>query len=257
MDTLRLKTHHTLCVHPDPEALSCSAAQRLIECAARSIAARGRFHLALAGGSTPRGLYRRLASPEYARQVDWPRVHIYFGDERCVPPDYPDSNFRMAYETLLSHVPLPQAQIHAISADPATLPQDARAYGRLLSEQLPRSEDGVPQFDLILLGLGHDGHTASLFPGTPILGEREQPVAGVYAPAVPPWRVSLTLPVLDHARRLMFLVTGADKADIVRRVLLDPPAVPPLPAQRIAPRGESEWHLDAAAARYLPRNTAP
>ncbi|MDE2088414.1 MAG: 6-phosphogluconolactonase [Gammaproteobacteria bacterium] len=243
-------------MYPDPEALSRNAAQRLIEYAARSTAERGAFHLALAGGSTPRGLYQRLASPECARQIDWSRVHVYFGDERCVPPDHPDSNFLMAHQTLLSRVPIPRAQIHAIRADPATLPHDAEAYGRLLSEQLPHSEDDVPQFDLILLGLGHDGHTASLFPGTPILSERTQPAAGVYAPALPPWRVSLTLPVLDHARRLMFLVTGADKAEIVRRVFLEPSAGPPLPVRLIAPRGEVEWHLDAAAAQYLPRETA-
>ena len=251
-----MNTHRHLYLHPDPEALSRNAAQRLIEYAAQSIAERGAFHLALAGGSTPRGLYQRLASPECARQVDWSRVHVYFGDERCVPLDHPDSNFLMAQQTLLSRVPIPRAQIHAIRADPATLPHDVEVYGRLLSEQLPRSEDEVPQFDLILLGLGRDGHTASLFPGTPILAERTQPAAGVYAPVLPPWRVSLTLPVLDHARRLMFLVTGADKAEIVRRVFLDPPVGPPLPVRLIAPRGEVEWHLDAAAAQYLPRETA-
>lgn len=237
-------------IHSDRARLSQRTANRVAEIACEAIAQRGAFRIALAGGNTPRGLYRCLAAPSHTSRIDWTRVHIYFGDERCVPLDHPDSNYRMAREAMLDRVPIPSSQVHPLCQTPQEPEDDAARYARLLDEQLPATADGMPVFDLILLGLGSDGHTASLFPGTPILDERSRSVAAVHVPKLDSWRVSLTLPVLDHARRLLFLVAGGDKAAMVEQVL-GPANGEPVPVQRIQARGEVEWHLDADAAALL------
>jgi len=237
-------------IFADAPTLHRRAAERVVALAREAVAARGAFHLALAGGSTPRGLYQLLATAEFARQLPWASLHIYFGDERCVPPDHPESNYRMAREALLDHVPLPAGQIHPIPCE-AEPQRAARDYADLLQRKLPRDDAGRPCFDLILLGLGPDGHIASLFPDTDILHRRRLPVAAVFVPKLESWRVSLTLPLLNNARHLLLLVSGAGKADVVRHVLDRIPEATPLPVERLRPRGEQTWMLDQAAARHL------
>jgi 6-phosphogluconolactonase len=237
-------------VHPDPETLARRLADRLMAHARQCIGERGAAHLVLAGGGTPRHLYGELAQPGRRGQLDWSRVHLYFGDERCVPPDHPDSNYRMARTTLLEQVPIPAAQVHPILARMETVRRDAAAYARELARHAPAGPGGLPRFDLVLLGLGEDGHTASLFPGTCILNERERAVAAVYVPRLKSWRVSLTLPALRQARALWILATGAAKADILGRIWQEPGAG--LPVQALADLDGLEWHLDAAAAGQIP-----
>lgn len=222
-----------------------AAAERVLELGRAAIADHEAFHLALAGGSTPAGLYRELA--RQADALPWERVHIWFGDERCVPPDDDRSNFRMARETLLQHVPIPEAQVHRIHGEDEPHAA-AAAYDERLARSLPQEEGGW-RLDLLLLGLGPDGHVASLFPETDILGKHKALAAAVYVPKLESWRVSLTLPVINHAAHTMLLVSGAGKAEIVRRVLQGAPAG--LPIQMIRPRGSMEWFLDADAAARL------
>lgn len=245
-------TAMAISVDADIASLSCRAAQRLAALAGEACAARGAFHLVLSGGTTPRSLYQTLSAPEFRSTIDWARVHVYFGDERAVPPEHPDSNYGMAKAALLDHVPIPPAQIHRIDVAFASVRQDAAHYAKTLASNAPHDAQGVPQFDLILLGMGPDGHTASLFPYSCILREQHRCVAAVYVDKFQTWRVSLTYPVLNHARHLLFLVAGADKAAMVRRVHVQSSPGPAVPVQRIVAQGEVEWLLDTAAAAELP-----
>lgn len=199
------------------------------------------FSLVLAGGNTPRALYLLLAK-EYRQRIDWGRVHLFWGDERYVPHDHPASNFRMAYETLIAPLNIPPENIHPMPTDAAS-PDDA---ARLYEQELRNFFGEMPRFDLVLLGIGADGHTASLFPDTSALEERKRWVAVGEAPVEPCVRLTLTLPVLNAARTVYFLVTGADKAETVRRVLMENA---PLPAALVQPEdGELVWWLDKEAA---------
>ncbi len=262
----------------DRAALARDAAQRFVALARESIAARGRFVVALSGGSTPRDLYALLASPEFSAQIDWTRVHFFWGDERAVPPDHPDSNYRMANETLLSRVKSPAQNVHRIlaeqeSADAAhayeetlrevfDLDADKRGQTRTdennprLSEatRAPHARAGVrvPSFDLVLLGLGANGHTASLFPHTPLLHETTRWVAAAYIDEVKMWRITLTAPVINAAANILWLVAGADKAATVHAVLRGDYRPEDLPAQLIQPtNGRVVWLLDRDAASQL------
>lgn len=237
-------------LHADLEAMSRALAERLVGEVENAVAARGSAHIALAGGSTPRRLYQVLAEPGFRDRLDWSHLHLWFGDERCVPRDHPDSNYRMVREALLDHVPLPAGQVHPMPRELATLNRDAARYADALRACIPCDPPGLPRFDLVLLGLGDDGHTASLFPGTCILHERERLVAGVYVPRLRAWRVSLTYPVLRNARTLWLLASGPGKAAILGRIGRDPDAG--LPIQGLADLARLEWHLDADAARELP-----
>jgi 6-phosphogluconolactonase len=236
----------------DREALAQAAAGRWAALAAQAIGTHGAFHVALAGGRTPRGLHRQLAAPQLARRVNWSRVHVYLGDERCVPPDHPSSNYRMIEQTLLRHVPIAPDRVHPIDARLAYIRQGAHAYAGLLRECLPRGPDRESRFDLVVLGLGADGHIASLFPRSCALRERERLVTEVYAGAASGWRVTLTFRAIEAARRLMFIAAGAEKAGAVREALAPRPDRPRLPVQMLHSAGEVEWFLDAAAARLLP-----
>jgi 6-phosphogluconolactonase len=237
----------------DAEAVARAAAEEVVEAAARAIAERGRFTVALAGGSTPRRLYALLADAAgpFRGRVAWDRVHAFFGDERHVPPDHPDSNFRMAREALLGHVAV--ASVHRMRGELPDAAEAARAYeaelGRFFA--LDPAKDPPPRLDLVLLGLGPDGHTASLFPGTDVLEERRRWVAAPRVERLGTDRITLTLPVLDRARRVVFVVSGAEKAEAVARVLA-PDEAPP-PAARVRPEpGALRWILDRAAAAGLP-----
>ena len=214
----------------------------------RVVADRGVFHWALAGGRTPAALYRILATKPYA-SLPWGKTHIWFGDERAVLPDHPDSNFRMARETLLDQVLLPAHRIHPMPSDLSHLRQGAWTYSQQMKALLPH-RDGVPCLDLILLGMGPDGHVASLFPGSCALHQTHQSAVANYAPGPGTWRITLTRPVIDHARQALLLVAGADKASVVAQALA-PNSPSLLPVQRLAPRGRMLWYLDAAAASLL------
>lgn len=239
-----------LSIHATPGELFQSAAQRLVAIARDAIAEHGGFHLALAGGSTPKGLYRLLSEPGLAGQIPWERFHIYFGDERCVPPDHPDSNYRMARENLLDRVPIPAAQIHRMEGEREPAEAAAR-YAGVVADHLPADEGRQPRFDLILLGMGPDGHVASLFPDTPILEERNALAAAVYVEKFGAWRISLTLSVINSARHVLILVSGEGKAQTLARVLDGPIPPVPLPVQRVQPSGGPEWFIDRAAAQDL------
>lgn len=239
-------------IHTDPAALARAVAARCAELARAAQASHGGFHVALAGGSTPRLLYRLLAA-EYRELIDWARTHVYFGDERCVAPDHPDSNYGMAREALLQHVAIPPAQIHRIEGEDPDPGAAARRYADLLHRQLPRARaHGTGQFDLVLLGLGPDGHIASLFPATAILDEHRAWAAAVHVDKLQAWRISLTYPVINAARHIALLVAGDNKAAIIREVIATPDAASRYPAGRLQPQGEVEWFIDHAAAHLLP-----
>lgn len=238
-------------ISPDPEALAHAAAERIWMLGREAVATRGRFCIALAGGSTPAALYRVLAASVPADWA-WSAVQVFFGDERDVPPDHPRSNARMAKEALLDHISIPSANVHTMRSASASLRRDAALYSAALRRHAPCADDDWPQLDLILLGLGTDGHTASLFPGTCVLHERQLRVAAVYVPQQREWRLSLTLPVLEHARHLLFLVAGADKRAALAAALAGPGEAKPLPVHRLQPRGQVEWWCDRAAAQNLP-----
>ena len=241
---------------PTADALTADAAGRFVSVAAQAVRERGRFLVALAGGSTPRGLYEALATSEVAGRIDWQHTHVCWGDERCVPPDDPASNYRLARTTLLDRVAIPEANVHRIRGEDAP-PQAAVAYERELRLVLD-TPDGPPsvqpgrRLDLVLLGMGSNGHTASLFPGLTAVCERERWVTAEHVAEVAGWRITLTPPVLNAAAHVLFLVSGSDKAAMLHRVLEGPVDADALPAQAIAPHdGALTWLVDAAAAAAL------
>jgi len=236
---------------PDPPAVARRATEAFVEHARRAIAERNTFTVALSGGSTPKAMFDLLASDEFRSKVDWPRVEIFFVDERCVPPTSNESNYRMTRERLLWKVPVQVQNVWRmrgeISPEPAAI-----LYGRDLKN---RFQKGAP--DLILLGMGDDGHTASLFPNTPALDETDHRcvpnhVPYDYIPAGTNWRVTMSAPFINRSKHVMFMVTGASKSARVLEVLTGPRDVQRLPAQLIAPTdGRLSWLLDSAAGMAL------
>lgn len=232
-------------------AVAFQAAQRVVDLAAQAIAARGRFTLALSGGSTPQALYTLLAAPPWYDQIAWEFVHVFWGDERFVAPDDPESSYRIAREALLTRVPIPDVQVHPFRTVGLTLEESATAYAATLAGD---GQGQTPRLDLVLLGMGPDGHTASLFPGHP---EPAAPgetlvVAVHHAPKPPPLRLSCTYRLFNHAAHVLFLVAGADKAATLRDVLQGPERRALLPAQGIRPlNGTLTWLVDRAAASAL------
>jgi 6-phosphogluconolactonase len=236
-------------VYPDHLSLVDGAAALIAGLAVESIAAHGRFTIALSGGSTPRPIYARLAAADHAEHIDWGKVHAFFSDERCVPPEDAASNYHMARAALLDHVPLPPGNIHRLRGedDPA---QAALAYEQDLQGLFRTSM--VPAFDLICLGMGDDGHTASLFPGTAALREHERWVVAQYVAVALAWRVTFTAMLINAARHVVFLVEGAGKSETLWRVLAGPYRPDVLPAQLIQPlNGQTHWLVDAAAATRI------
>ncbi len=227
------------------------AAERLIEIAREAIDANGRFSVALAGGSTPKKLYELLASDEYREQIEWPKVHIFFGDERCVPPNDAESNYRMANEALLASVPLPPQNVHRMVGD-----GDAVANARLYEDELRGyfEEEQWPHFDLVLLGMGDDGHTASLFPGSQALKETSAWVTANWVEKFNTFRITLSAPAINHAAHVLFLITGAGKALRLPEVINGERDTNRLPSQLIQPQaagGMLEWLVDKDAAANL------
>jgi 6-phosphogluconolactonase len=246
-------------VLPDAQRLADAAAHRFVSAANAAIEARGEFTVALSGGSTPRSVYARLASEPLVSLLDWSRIHLVWGDERCVPPHHEGSNFLMVRESLLDQVPVPEANVHRIRGEDNPV-EAAAAYERVLRALL-RTPDGPPRttpgsrLDLVLLGLGSDGHTASLFPGGASLHANAQWAVAEYVHAASMWRVTLTALVINAAAEIAFVVSGHTKAAIVRKVLEGPDRPYDLPAQLIAPTtGRVRWLLDAPAATDLQRS---
>lgn len=239
---------------PDNAALSLAAAQEFQTASVQAIGKRNRFSVALSGGNTPRSVYSLLAQ-QYRSSLLWDKIHIFFGDERSVPPDHPDSNYRMANEALLSQVPIPPENVHRIRAElgPEAAAKD---YESQLRSFFQLANYAWPRFDLIMLGLGEDGHTASLFPGSSALGESSRLAAPTWVEKKQTFRITLTYPVLNHAAEVEFLVSGSGKAQILKDVLYPSSSVA-FPAQLIKPEdGRLLWLLDQEAARLLPHNPA-
>jgi 6-phosphogluconolactonase len=234
------------------EALAEAAAREVLAAAEDAVATHDRFTIALAGGATPRASYERLALPPLRDRMPWSRTWVFFGDERGVGPDHRDSNYRMAHEALLSRVPVPPAQVFRIRGEADDPEEAAAGYARTIAQVFEGPRGALPRFDLVLLGLGIDGHTASLFPGSPVLKEVFRVVAAVHASAATiPQRFTLTLPVLNEAARVIFLVSGAEKAKVVKAAL--GPHGAALPAGMIRPAGgRLLWLVDRAAAALLP-----
>ena len=224
----------------DPTAVAAATAEWL---SAQSVAAAAAFHIAVSGGTTPHFLYEALASSTYRDGIDWSRWQVFFADERAVPADHAQSNYRLIHDTLLTRVPLPAAQVYRIDAERPDLDAVAAEYSRLLVDRLGRP----PRLDVILLGLGENGHTASLFPGTPALDVDNAWATRGRADYEPYDRVTLTLPAINSAASVAFMVTGTSKGDALRGVVEDR-----VPAALVRPHdGALHWFLDAAAARSI------
>ncbi len=237
----------------EEQALYRLAAVEFARIAAHAVAKRGGFAVALSGGTTPAGLYGVLASDAKLREaVPWDRTQVFWGDERQVPPEHPDSNYRLARDILLSKVSVPEVNVHRIPGDLPDASQAAQRYEHDMRASLGLGEGELPRFDLVLLGLGADGHTASLFPGTEALQEKHHAATANWVDTLRSWRITLTVPAINRARAVMFLVSGEDKAEAVKSVLEKPRNSETLPARLVRPRsGTVLWFMDPAAAKLL------
>ena len=232
------------------EPLSWAAATRLEEQARVKAIEKKPLSVALSGGSTPKLLFELLSSPDFQGRMRWANLQLFQVDERCVPPDDPQSNYRMIRQALLEAVPLPKENFHRMAAERPDREQAAQEYAEEMARVLHPAPGEWPRLDLVFLGMGPDGHTASLFPGSPALEEHTAWVAPNFAPKLNSFRLTLTLPVLNAAAHVIFLVAGADKAETLRQVLEGPPGQ--FPAQLIQPtNGKLSWFLDESAAHLL------
>jgi 6-phosphogluconolactonase len=237
-------------VEKSPEAAAAKAAEVFKSIVSQAVAQRGICHLALSGGTTPRSMYTHLAKHALTDNVPWAKVDVFFGDERDVPQDDVESNFGMAQRALLDNTPIDWARVHAMRADAGDLDGAANEYEQMIRELVPAGPGGVPQFDLVMLGMGGDGHVASLFPATNVLDEGQRLVVACHVPVLGRNRMTFTFPLINASRNVLLLVTGDDKADIVQRVF--EAGDPSLPASRVFLQyGTLHIVLDTAAARLL------
>ena len=223
-------------IFENPRELARGAAEHLV-----ALAQKDRFTVALSGGATPKILYQLLTDPDesFRARVSWSTTHFFWSDERHVPPHHPDSNYRMAHEAMLSRVPVPESNVHRIRSENPSAQEAADEYEQIV----------VPRLDLIFLGLGTDGHTASIFPGSQVLHETKRLVAAPWVEKLNTYRITMTLPLLNNGASILFLVSGAEKAEIVKEVIEGPKKYP---AQYVQPtHGELIWMLDRDAARKL------
>lgn len=236
-----------------------AAARLFVEAAGAAAGPKGTFTVALSGGSTPRGVYALLAEdPSIRTSVPWEHTDFFWSDERCVPPDHPDSNYRTAWEVMLSKVPVPPQNIHRVRGESEDPQAEAAAYETVIRETLSLVTDHRPSFDLILLGMGADGHTASLFPGSEALRERSRLVVATRVESLRAPRITFTLPLINAARHIVILVSGKDKAEALSRVHDPSPGAAPLPAGLVRPfDGELTWVVDEDAAGLLGSGTLP
>jgi len=245
--------HTVLTCHTEKDLFE-AAAQFICDKAPSSPTPASSFSIALSGGSTPRGLFRLLAAEPYRSRCYWPAFKVFWGDERCVPPDHPDSNYLMAQKTLLDHVSIPPQQIFRMEGE--CKPEEAALnYEHVIQEQVSRGNQEFPRLNLVLLGMGQDGHTASLFPGTTALQETQRIVVANWVEKLHSFRITLTPPVLNAAQEVLFLISGKDKAPAVQAVLEGPKQPQVYPSQLVSPSwGHVTWIMDQAAASLL-KNT--
>jgi 6-phosphogluconolactonase len=254
MNVDRIRTFATL------EELGRAAAARFAELAGQRVVEGRIFSVALSGGKTPQTFLSLLAGPEFSGRILWEKTHLFQVDERCVPPDHPQSNYRMIREFLLAPVPKAAANFHRMKAEREDREAASEEYSRELGKTMAPAQGKAPRFDLIFLGMGADGHTASLFPGSNALAERSRWVCPNYIEKLQAHRLTLTFPVLNAASEVVFVVSGADKAEVLRQVIEGPRHPDDYPAQGVHPEeGKVEWYVDAGAARLLAatRRSAP
>ena len=235
-------------IHPDAHAAARAGAEGFVAQARAAVEARGRFTVALSGGTAPKQMYALLGADEFASRVPWSGVHLFWGDDRCVPPHHPRSNYGMAWDAFIRRVPIPERNVHRIAGElPAQ--EGAERYAAELERVLG---PGIPRFDVMHLGIGPDAHTCSLFPFDPLLRERERTVAPALLRSLGEPRVTFTFPVVNAAARVEVLVVGRDKADVAWQVLRGPLDPFRLPAQNVRPHdGALVWIMDAAAASRI------
>lgn len=239
-------------VYPTSQFLLEATARHLLHHARQAIKERNVFSIALAGGSTPKGLYALLATPHFYSQLDWTKIRFFWGDERHVPPNHADSNYRMAHEALLSHLPISTAQIHRVPSELPDAQTIAERYEAVLRGSFNVPEPEIPRFDFILLGMGQDGHTASLFPGTQVVHVTNRLVVAPWVEKFQTYRITFNPVLLNHARHVAFLVSGTEKAETLHAVLEGPFRPDALPAQIVRPRaGTLTWFVDQEAAGKL------
>lgn len=236
--------------HGDAQDLVQAVAKDVCEQLSLRLEKQERVSLALSGGSTPKQLYRTLTQAPWRERFPWQQTDFYFGDERAVPPDHIDSNYRMARENLFANAPVDTHQIFAMPGEADNLRLAAHEYSRLLRHRLAGNSQVMPVFDVVLLGMGDDGHTASLFPGTCALHETERPCVAVYVPKLKTWRLTLTFPVLNAARAIRILVTGAAKQQVVGAIF-NSSTHSEYPIQKLQPHAQLRWHVDETAAGQI------
>lgn len=243
----------------DAEAVSQAAAKEFARGVSEAVAARGKFTVALSGGSTPRRLYQILADAPYRDAIDWSKVEIFWGDERSVAPDHADSNYRMAYEAMLARLAIPGDRVHRIVAERPDREAAAFDYQKEIAKVFNVDSAGEPPaFDLVLLGMGPDAHTASLFPGSTALREAKKWIVPNWVEKFHTWRLTMTRPLINKARQVLFLVAGKDKAEPLLRVFTGPADPDKYPSQLICPTsGQLCWYLDVAAGAELTKGFSP
>jgi len=236
----------------DAAELARQAAELFASLAQERIHSRGIFTVALSGGSTPKALLSLLAEEPFRSRINWSKVHLFWGDERCVPPNHQDSNYRMTREAFLSKAPIPQENVHRMRGEEQATARAADEYADILKDFFKLEEGQLPRFDLVLLGMGDDGHTASLFPGTAALEEKEKLVMANYVEKLNSYRLTLTFPVINNAETIVFLVAGDNKAAALKEVIEGERAPSRLPSQSVQPvNGQLIWMIDEGAARLL------
>ena len=249
----------TYSVWPQPDQVAHAAAQLFTDVAVAAAQARGAARIAISGGSTPKRMFALLADPlqPFLAQIPWEKLWLYWVDERCVPPDHSESNYRMTREAMLDNVPLPQSQVFRMEGEPEP-EAAANRYETFLRNSMRLEGAELPTFDLVLLGMGDDGHTASLFPHTDAINELGRLVVANHVPQKDTWRITLTWPVINQGREVVFLIEGAAKADVLAEVLTGPRDPERLPSQLIRPAtGRLRLLLDQAAAAKLPPASQP
>lgn len=247
-----MPTSHEIRILENDSAWAEGVADFLVSSVEATLRRKPLVRLVLSGGSTPRHLYLTLTQPEWAKRIDWTSVVLFFGDERCVPPNHPDSNYGMAKEVLIDPLRIAPQRVMRMRGE--TEPEEAAAhYEATIREAFTPDQTPFPRFDLVFLGLGDDGHTASLFPASPALREHTRLVVPTSSPLGISRRLTMTMPLLNAAETIVFLVTGASKAPVLRRVMEDRESAAPLPASQIRPaNGRLIWYVDRTAASALP-----
>ena len=234
------------------EEFNQSIADWMVKCIDDTLKIQNRFTLVLSGGNTPKGLYELISASPYREKIDWEKIHIFWGDERDVPFNDDRNNAKMAYETLLNHVPIPATQIHVMQTENIAPEKSAEAYEKILHQYFPTADSELQTFDLVLLGMGDDGHTLSLFPGTAVIHENKLWAEAYYLEAQKIYRITLTKAIVNKSKYIAFLTTGANKAHALKEVLEGKYNPDLYPSQEIKPEnGELHWFVDEAAAAQL------